>query len=369
MFLNMLDQSIWPPFRQADIAPPHPQVFRDGIIHPDLWLWDSWVDTRPDWIDLYCLALARRDSDGRTILPSQRNEFPFHIRRFRSEDDGQSWRDCGHFLAPTNVGDGYCARNIWSGSCLDLGNGKTLHALTGLRHGGEKHTFLQTLFLAEADDSASTLIPPSNAVLCPSRDYEQICAAGYFLGPRDALGCAEGEEGGPILAWRDPFIWRDLNGQLHLLWSAKVAPSQSCVGHALVHWDGVSGWRAELQPPILLPANESITQAEVPKIYASTEDASYYLLISGCDRLHESQPENDVVKSHNLYRGPSICGPWEAYKDTSVLRLETEFLYGGSFLDATLDPKGSRFLAPYTERASPARALTFESVQRVKFGS
>jgi hypothetical protein len=367
MFHNMHEQSVSLTSRQAFIPAPHNDVFRNGIIHPELWLWDSWVDTRSNWIDLYCLALSRCDSEGRPILPSQRNDFPFHVRRFRSEDGGHSWRDCGHFFAPSTAGDGYCARNVWSGSCLDLGTGRTLHALTGLREAGQANTFLQTLFLAEADDSASTLSPPPRATLCPFTDYEQICAAGYFLGPPHELGSIEGEGGGPILAWRDPFLWRDENRQLHLLWSAKIAPSQACVGHALVHWDSARGWQTELQPPIHLPDSESITQAEVPKLYSSTDGYYYYLLISGCNRLHEKQPEIEVVKSHNLYRCPAISGPWQGHTDTSVLKLERDFLYGGSFLDPVLDPKGSRFIAPYTERASLEQCLTFESVQTVEF--
>lgn len=362
----MLDQLVGDPVRFADIPPPHLEPFYGGIIHPALWLWDSWVDTRPEWIDLYCLALARVDSGGRPILPSERNAFRFHVRRFRSDDGGQSWTDYGSFFASNVMGDGYCARNVWSGSCFDLGTGKTLHALTGLREMGEARPFLQTLFLAEAEVDAEALTGPLAALLCPIRDYDRICAAGYLLGPKHDLGSAQGEEGGPILAWRDPFIWRDENWQLHLLWSAKSGPTQACVGHAVVHKNSQGQWLADLQPPIRLPDGEGITQAEVPKVYSAEDGTGLYLLISGCDRVQETQLECDVTKVHNLYRAASITGPWRPYGSTSVLRLDQEFLYGGSFLDPIIDTKGARFIAPYTERADAHRQLTFESVVSVQ---
>lgn len=361
----MLDLASKLSARTVRIPDRHPEPFRDGIVHPTLWLWDSWVDTRPERIDLYCLALARQCVDGSPIWPRERNDFPFHVRRFRTTDGGQTWIDLGCAFAPVTTGDGYCARNVWSGSCLDLGGRRTLHALTGLRALDRSRPFLQTLFLVESDADAEVLDAPQEALTCPLRDYKQIRAAGYYLGPEADLGSAEGEEGGPILAWRDPFLWKDVDGRLVLLWSAKATAREACVGHAVLERAASGGWRAMLQPPIRLPAGETITQAEVPKIYTAAEGKGLYLLVSGCDRLRETQPDHEVAKTHNLFQSLALTGPWRAHAASSVLHEGKSFLYGGSFLDPVIGPPGARFIAPYTERADAHRQLTFEAVLTV----
>lgn len=351
--------------RTVGVPERHPEPFRNGIVHPTLWLWDSWVDTRPDRIDLYCLALARHCAEGRPIWPRERNDFPFHVRRFRSTDGAGTWIDCGDVFAPVTAGDGYCARNVWSGSCIDLGAGRTLHALTGLRVLEPSRPFLQTLFLAESDADATALGAPHEALLCPMRDYAQISAAGYYLGPESDLGSAEGEDGGPILAWRDPFVWRDEHARLILLWSAKATAREACVGRAVLERGACGAWKAALQPPIRLPAGETITQAEVPKIYRAAEGEGLYLLVSGCDRVRETQPDHEVTKTHNLFQSATLDGPWRAYATSSVLPVGKPFLYGGSFVDPVIGAPGARFIAPYSERADVQKQLTFESLLTV----
>lgn len=361
----MLDLASDTPERSVAIPPAHTETFRNGIVHPTLWLWDSWVDAREDRIDLYCLALARRCADGNAIWPGDRNAFPFHVRRFRSADGGETWLDRGCFFAPTVAGDGSFARSVWSGSAISLDHGRTLHALTGLRALEPSRPFIQALLLAEADDDADAISPPTEALLCPVRDFQQIRAAGYYLGPRADLGTLEGEEGGPILAWRDPFLWRDEDAQLHMLWSAKASANEACVGHAVLERDRSGIWGAALQPPIRLPLGEAITQAEVPKVYASSNGEGLYLLISGCNRRRETQPDHEVVKSHNLYRSETLRGPWRPHAASSVLAVGKPFLYGGSFLEKHIGPPAARFVAPYTEHAEPDLQLTFERVQLV----
>jgi len=364
----MLDLAPDMPTRSVGIPAAHTETFREGIIHPTLWLWDSWVDTREDRIDLYCLALARRCADGKAIWPGDRNAFPFHVRRFRSKDRGETWVDCGCFFSPHVTDEGSLLRSVWSGSCISLGEGRTLHALTGLPALEPSRPFIQTLFLAEAEDDATALSPPPAPLLCPVRDYHEIRTAGYYLGPQAELGTIEGEDGGPILAWRDPFLWRDEGAQLHMLWSAKASANEACVGHAVLARDSSRTWKASLQPPIRLPLGEAITQAEVPKVYAASGGRGLYLLISGCNRRHESQPDHEVAKTHNLYRGEALRGPWRPHAASSALGVGKPFLYGGSFLETAIGPPAARLVAPYTERAEAHLQLTFAQVQLVVLG-
>jgi hypothetical protein len=242
----MLDPAPDTSARRVGIPAAHRETFRKGIVHPTLWLWDSWVDAREERIDLYCLALARRCVDGKAIWPGDRNAFPFHVRRFRSNDRGETWIDCGCFFAATGTDDRSLPRSVWSGSCIGLEQARTLHALTSLRALEPSRPFIQALILAEAEDDAEALGMPPDPVLCPVRDYQTIRAAGYYLGPQADLGTSEGEEGGPILAWRDPFLWRDQASQLHMLWSAKVSASEACVGHAVLARDQSGVWSASL---------------------------------------------------------------------------------------------------------------------------
>lgn len=347
--------------RRATIPIRNLELFKEGITHPDLWLWDSWVRAKGDDVDLYCLALARRTLGGEPIFPGERNQFPFHVRQFQSDDGGHTWRDAGAVFAPGAYGDGYCDRNIWSGSCLDLGRGRRLHALTGLRNLDPSRPFLQSLFLAETAPGSDAPTLPDEALLCPMRDYATIRETGYFLGPKPDLGSAEGEEGGPILAWRDPFIWKDDGGLLHLIWSAKASSREACIGHAIIERVR-ERWRALLQPPILLPAGETITQAEVPKLHA-LQGGGFVMLVSGCDRLSETQPDHEVNKTHNFYRSDGFRGPWRPFGASSVVEGQ-RFLYGGSLLDPIVNPQEVRMIAPYSERVDADRQLTFAPIQR-----
>ena len=70
---------------------------------------------------------------------------------------------------------------------------------------------------------------------CPIRDRELICGAGLLPGrSRRDSGHDDGEEGGPVMTWRDPFIFFDDQQQLHLFWAAKSKPTHGVIAHALV---------------------------------------------------------------------------------------------------------------------------------------
>ena len=108
--------------------------------------------------------------------------------------------------------DGHDARNIWSGGVLNLGANGKLHAYTGISQGDEDHPFIQSLAIGFCGHEE--MLSHGNVILCPIRDREELLNADYYLPDANSIGSKEGEEGGPILAWRDPFLFRDHDGTL-----------------------------------------------------------------------------------------------------------------------------------------------------------
>lgn len=344
--------------RSVPVPPPVPSAFQGGIRHPDLWLWDSWTVGTGAVADLYCLALSRRTADGAPIAPRDRNDFAFHVRRFRTVDAGESWSDQGAVIGPADIGDGAFARNVWSGSALDLADGRRLHALTGVREAGLGRSFMQTLFLAVGSSSEAAPEPQAVALLCPERDYDRVRGAGYYLGDRASLGADDGEEGGPILAWRDPFLVRGSDGGIEMVWSAKAGPRVPAVGRAsLVEHNG--SWSVdELHSPMLLPDAATMTQAEVPKIYPDERRSRLYLLISAGDRLHESQPDDEVSKRLQLYVADAVGGPWRPWSEQGSRLPDLDHVFGASVLHADFEAGVLTLVGPITEKADPAQQLT-----------
>lgn len=350
--------------RIAPVPAPAEGLFCGAIRHPQLWLWDSWTDTTPHGLELFCLALSRVDAAGVPIRPSDRNLFPFHVRRFVSRDQGESWKDLGAFMGPAAMGDGYCARNVWSGSALALPDGARLHALTGLRERGPDRCFLQTLFVAH-ERSGGALTMPTSAVLCPERDGAAIRAAGYYLGPAETLGANVGEADGPILAWRDPYLFWDEHKRLQMLWSAKVAPRTPALGRATLRWAGQTVAVETLHPPTLLPDAGLMTQAEVPKAYESPFHGGWLLLVSACDRQSEIQPDCEVTKLMRLYRSESSAGPWRPWLAHDSRLPIAAHGFGASILALQESQAAAAVITPITELAPEDIQLTFAPKEQV----
>jgi len=347
-------------YKSAPIPPACSAVFTGGIDHPDLWLWDSWTLREPGGVlNLYCLALSKRGEDGSNITPPQRNDFTFHVRRFVSSDNGRSWRDKGAVMERGGVADGADARNVWSGSVLRLDEDTVAFGFTGVRHQGTDHRFLQTICVATGPTPAGPTSWPGSALSCPLRDHDAILTAGYYLSPLRELGSNDGEAGGPIMAWRDPFLVQLPSGDLHAVWSAKVSPTIPAIAHARLERNGDEIGLAELYPPMLLPDAHLMTQAEVPKIYRDPASGDYLLLISACDRRFEGQPDRELTHIHRLYRSAEIGGPWRPFQPNGSALAGLEGLFGASLIDHDACRGRLTVLGPFTENAGSQRQLRF----------
>lgn len=344
------------------IPAAHPVSFKGKIKHPQLWLWDSWVYRDGNTLNLYCLALARQDRFGNPITPDHFNDHPFHYRRFRSADDGRSWRDEGAVLLPGQMGDSSDAGNVWSGGVHQLSSGKVLFAYTGISHASARRQFVQSIILAEGDASGPSEFP-TVAQSHPIRDREPILEAGYYLPEIDDIGSNDGEDGGPILAWRDPHIFEDESGTLHCLWSAKVGPTEPAVAHAILEKQKQT-WVTHLQPPIHLPDAQQYTQSEVPKLCLDEASGELLMMISSCDRLSEQQPDSEITKNLRLYRSKRIRGPWTSVFDHGSLVEGLDHHFGASFIDPLARESRVRLVSPYTVKADD-NAMTFAPIRTV----
>lgn len=342
-------------------------LFRGGIQHPDLWLWDSWTMQEPSGIwHLYCLALSRTSESGAPIRPPQRNDYAFHIRHFMSSDAGTSWRDMGALLVPGNMQDGADERNVWSGSVYPLSDQRVAFGYTGVRECGPDRQFVQTICVGTGPTPAAPTEFTSAALSCPLRDYDTIRAMGYYLGPRQALGSNSGEEGGPILAWRDPFLFRSDDGQLHAFWSAKRAHTVPVIAHAKLKESNGQVLLDELMPPIELPDAYLYTQAEVPKVYRDPSTGDYVLLVSACNRMFEGQPDSEINQEQRLYRSVDLRGPWLPVCERSSLLGGLDFMFGSSLVELSLDMGELKIVGPYTENGGPDRQLSFSPTVTLK---
>ncbi len=353
--------------RTAPIPAPSETPFVGGIRHPDLWLWDSWTEKTEDGaLHLYCLALSRRSLDGGNIQPSRRNDHSFHVRHFSSLDAGATWTDCGVAIEPGSAPDGADAHNVWSGSVLQNTDGNVLFGYTGIRDVADDRAFLQTICIGKCQSDGTVESGSVQTISCPMRDYEKITALGFYLGPRDRLGDSAGEEGGPIMAWRDPFLVRDKDGQLNAFWSAKVGPAVPAIARAVIYRDEGGKVSADLMPPILLPDAHEYSQSEVPKLYYDAETDNWLLLISACNRMYEGQPDSEVEMQQRLYLSSALDGSWRPCSKSGSVLGGLDCMFGASMLSHDLTNGSATIVGPFTERAGEDAQLSFPPVRQIE---
>lgn len=343
-----------------DMSSVDAQVFEGAIVHPELYLWDSWSYQEHGTMHLYCLAISRNKPNGEALLPAEKDNYPFHIRHFSSIDQGRRWKDEGCFQQPGQASDGHDGRNVWSGSICLLPTGEKLAGFTGIFEIDDQRRYLQNISLGTSSSGcvAETLLP--SPLSCPIRDRQYILSLGYYLDATERLGSNDGEEGGPVMAWRDPFFFVDQDNRINAIWAAKSDPTSGVIAHGLIcQTDDRNSYRLEaLYPPMSLPDGEDFTQAELPKIYFDEVQCIYYLIVSSCNRHFEDQPDTEVDKTIRLYKSDSMRGPWQiAVGDSSAIK-GAEGLFGMTVLATDFPNNRLLCISPRTGADDPAAAFT-----------
>ena len=343
------------------IPPPHPTPFIGAIVHPELYLWDSWSYRENNVLHLYCLAISRYNNDNELLDPAYRNNSPFHVRHFMSDDNAATWIDKGSFQQPRLGSDSFDSRTVWSGSVTLLNDGRKLVAYTGIRELGENLVFQQSMGVALSPDG-NKLVPNSEQLIsCSYADWQDITDLGYYLGEREFLGNKDGEKGGPIMAWRDPFVLAHQD-ELYMFWCAKVNSHTSALGCAKLS-ETHKGFAIEkMYPPVIMPDSELFTQLELPKVIYDDVKDKWYLIISTCNRLYEGQADSEVDKQVRLYESKAMTGPWLPLRNgESKLIFDEQDMFGLTVIDANFERGELRIMAPYTGVINSEKGLSISA--------
>lgn len=295
-------------------------------------------------------------------------------------DDGEFWQDLGAFQQSGNATDGHDSRNVWSGSVLSRSSGKQIWAAyTGICEHGNAHPFVQCLAVGRGIAGGSFETGSGHVLLSAVTDGERIRSAGYYLGRTEDIGSIGGELGGPITAWRDPFLFRDFDGELYVVWSAKRPGGVPAMGMARLEEKDDALVVKTLLPPAALPDESQFTQLEVPKIYLDVVGSRYILVVAATDRRSEAQEGSEIEASIRVYHATSLEGPWNTGGIDSSVLADVEGYFGMTVLRADATRNVLVCISPLTDQVEPDLALTISprftigiadigSVQRLTVG-
>jgi len=225
-----------------------------GIRLPDAWVWDSWFAVDGDTVHAFFLHAPRSLGD-----PRRRHLFA-RVGHATSRDL-IGW-EAAPFSLEAGPPGAWDELATWTGSVIRDGDG-WLMAYTGLSV--SEGTNAQRIgFCRSGDLMTWSRVGP---VIEPDpRWYES---------PRDFVDAQ----------WRDPWLWRDDDGTLHLYITARmnIGPDdgRGVVGHA---WS-VDGDQWEIGPPVSQPGE--LWQLEVPQLVEAAP-ARWVVLASAHDTDHSA---------------------------------------------------------------------------------
>ncbi len=258
---------------------------------PGQYIWDSWIVDDHGTLDRYALSAPKKG-----YTPNERHEHAF-IRRAVSTDGGRTWQDRGPVITPQPKGT-WPDLVVWTSSVLLRKDAR-----------GRKE-FLMFITGRSKEDGETQRIG-----LTRSSDGQHFSVPKVILNPSARLGYDITNGDGIIMAWRDPFVFRDpADGRWNMFFSAKSKDAcgviRPTVGHAVATDDTLAHWK--LLPPLKLP--QYYHQVEVP--YMLYHQKRYYLFVS--TQNNPLMPTNEGKEAaYRGYVGDSITGPWKLiYKDT-----------------------------------------------------
>lgn len=204
-----------------------------GLRLSDAWIWDTWYAIDGDLVHAFFLHAPRSLGDP------ERRHAAARVGHAVSRDL-VDWELAPFTLASGGPGS-WDELATWTGSVIRDGDG-WLMAYTGLSVADRLR--VQRIGFARSTDLA-TWRPDGPVVEADPRWYE--------CGPE-----------APETHWRDPWLWRDDAGTLHIYLTARAAHGASdgrgVIGHA---WsDGKGEW--VIGPPVSVPGD--LRQLEVPQL-------------------------------------------------------------------------------------------------------
>jgi hypothetical protein len=310
------------------ISPPTGKIFNAHITSDDWYLWDNYGYIEDRVTHIYAQA-----ADKNNCEKAEDRYWKAYWRHFISYDDGRTWIDEGPAIHCRKGEAVYDSLNIWSGSVLPRDDGIKMAAYTGLEEG---KLALQSIAIAISNDGyLFQRVNNDRPLLSAFLDYEQFISKGYYFGPKETIGNIDREEDGTFLCLRDPFLFPDKNGKIHIFYGAKAWKDGTivrAVGHAIFK-DPKQIHEVEILPPIFVPDGETFNQLELPNVFQ--RDGKYYLVISTTNLAYIGQPDIEAQKTVRIYFSEFLDRNWKPYGDNGqhiIITPETR-LYGLNVLN------------------------------------
>lgn len=272
------------------------------LVLPDDWLWDFWLADDGERYHFFFLKAPR--SLGNPDLRHWNTSIGHAVSA-----DLTAWTVLPDAIAPA-IGPAFDDFTTWTGSAVRADDGTWLLFYTGTSRGDAILT--QRIGVAMSPDLQTWT----------KRGTEPICVSDprWYLQGVDPLG--------PDEAWRDPWVFRDPDGDgWHMLITARAkdgpADQRGVVGHArsrnLIDW--------EVGPPLSEPGR-GFSHLEVFQI-AEVEDR--WVLVFSC--LHAELSDERRARGETggvwIVETPGPLGPFDP---ACALRLTDESLYAGRMI-------------------------------------
>lgn len=250
---------------------------------PDTWVWDSWVVDDGERYHLFFL---------RAPATPDRPELRHTGARIGHavSDDLVAWEDLGTALAPDPAGWDDLA--LWTGSVVRDGGGRWLMYYTAITTEGHGLRD-QRIGLAASRDLVNWERVGDRPLLDPDpRWYRTIEEDPRFSE-----------------TWRDPFVFRDADGDgWHMLVSARVPSAPRNEDGVLAHARSRDLVTWELGPPVTEPAG--FGQLEVAQV---RHVEGRWLLVFTC---HPAEQSEERRRRHGdfttwVVAGDGPLGPWD----------------------------------------------------------
>lgn len=240
----------------------------------DHWVWDHWILTSPNHLDLFFLRASR------ALQEPWRRHRRAAIGHARSFDSGQTWQLLPDALVHSD-GPAFDDRACWTGSAIWHPDGFIRLFYTGISH-GDGGALVQRIGWADSHDGIT---------------FTRMSATPLEADPRWYAGLGNDE-----LHWRDPFVFQ-YQDRWHMLITTAAAgsiPSHGgVVGHAVS--DDLDHW--EICPPLSAPSRFRHLECTQSRKIKGQD----YLVFS----CGESMLEDRTPGSVWLAKGDSPLGPFD----------------------------------------------------------